>query len=122
MKPICASARIARRLRSDGVGTQLALFVCGFQACSTREVDESGYHEKKLKVVKKEGGKKGAELAGAADMGGIEFALAGVAYFRESSVVRSVFQHVLRRSYFRVFLVTRSAVDCVLVSTIPFNP
>ena len=96
--------------------------MCGFQACLTREVDESGYHEKKLKVVKKEGGKKGAELAGAADMGGIESALAGVAYFREFSVVRSVFQHVLRRSYFRVFLVIRSAVDCVLVSTIPFNP
>ena len=37
------------------------------------KVDESGYHEKKLKVVKKEGGKKGAELAGAADMGGIEY-------------------------------------------------
>jgi len=36
-------------------------------------VDESGYHEKKLKVVKKEGGKKGAEIAGAADMGGIEY-------------------------------------------------
>jgi UDP-glucose 4-epimerase len=37
------------------------------------KVDETGYHEKKLKVVKKEGGKKGAELAGAADMGGIEY-------------------------------------------------
>jgi len=36
-------------------------------------VDETGFHEKKLKVVKKEGGKKGAELAGAADMGGIEY-------------------------------------------------
>jgi len=35
--------------------------------------DESGYHEKKLKVVKKEGGKKGAEIAGAADMGGMEY-------------------------------------------------
>ena len=93
--------------------------------CSTREVDESGYHEKKLKVVKKEGGKKGAELAGAADMGGIESALAGVAYFRKFSVVRSAFQHgfnFLRRSYFRVFLVIRSAVDCVLVSTMPFDP
>merc|ERR1719482_1123433 len=37
------------------------------------KVDETGYHEKRLKVVKKEGGKKGAELAGAADMGGIEY-------------------------------------------------
>merc|ERR1719473_2422921 len=36
-------------------------------------VDETGFHEKKLKVVKKEGGKKGAEIAGAGDMGGIEF-------------------------------------------------
>merc|ERR1719473_1920280 len=36
-------------------------------------VDEAGVHEKKLKVVKKEGGKKGAEIAGAGDMGGIEF-------------------------------------------------
>jgi hypothetical protein len=37
------------------------------------KVSEEGYHEKKVKVVKKEGGKKGAELAGAADMGGIEY-------------------------------------------------
>jgi hypothetical protein len=36
-------------------------------------VSEEGYHEKKVKVVKKEGGKKGAEIAGAADMGGIEY-------------------------------------------------
>merc|ERR1711865_559866 len=36
-------------------------------------VDETGYHEGKLKKVKKEGGKKGSELAGAADMGGIEY-------------------------------------------------
>merc|ERR1719473_162890 len=36
-------------------------------------VDETGIHEKKLKVVKKEGGKKGAEIAGAADMGGMEY-------------------------------------------------
>merc|ERR1719149_392813 len=37
------------------------------------EVSEEGFHEKKIKVVKKEGGKKGSELAGAADMGGIEY-------------------------------------------------
>jgi len=37
------------------------------------EVSEEGYHEKKVKVVKKEGGKKGAEIAGQADMGGIEY-------------------------------------------------
>jgi len=36
-------------------------------------VPEDGYHEKKVKVVKKEGGKKGAEIAGQADMGGIEY-------------------------------------------------
>jgi hypothetical protein len=36
-------------------------------------VPEDGYHEKKVKVVKKEGGKKGSEIAGAADMGGIEY-------------------------------------------------
>jgi len=36
-------------------------------------VSEEGYHEGKMKKVKKEGGKKGSELAGAADMGGIEY-------------------------------------------------
>merc|ERR1719408_969399 len=36
-------------------------------------VDVSAYHEGKLKKVRKEGGKKGSEIAGAADMGGIEF-------------------------------------------------
>jgi len=36
-------------------------------------VSEEGYHEKMIKNVKKEGGKKGSELAGAADMGGIEY-------------------------------------------------
>merc|ERR1719231_1901861 len=36
-------------------------------------VDTSKYHEGKIKKVAKEGGKKGSEIAGAADMGGIEF-------------------------------------------------
>merc|ERR1719453_1079669 len=36
-------------------------------------VDVSKYHEGKSKKVAKEGGKKGAEIAGAADMGGIEY-------------------------------------------------
>merc|ERR1719428_566365 len=37
------------------------------------EIDETGLDAKACKVAKKEGGKKGAELAGASDMGGIEF-------------------------------------------------
>lgn len=34
---------------------------------------QGGYHEKMLKAVIKEGGKKGIEISGAADMGGLEF-------------------------------------------------
>ena len=36
-------------------------------------MDVSKYHEGKTKKVAKEGGKKGSEIAGAADMGGIEY-------------------------------------------------
>lgn len=37
------------------------------------EVDTSKLHEKKLKALIKEGGKKGIEIEGAADMGGLQF-------------------------------------------------
>jgi hypothetical protein len=35
--------------------------------------DQGGFHDKMLKAVIKEGGKKGIEISGAADMGGLEF-------------------------------------------------
>ena len=40
---------------------------------STPQAPKAGVDEKALKAIKKEGGKKGAEIAGAADMGGMEF-------------------------------------------------
>jgi hypothetical protein len=61
------------KLENGKVTSQVAQMRVTLKVITEEPVDESGYHEKKLKVVKKEGGKKGAEIAGAADMGGIEY-------------------------------------------------
>lgn len=54
------------------VGGQIAARSAAF-AASLAECEKGGFHEKMLKAVVKEGGKKGIEISGAADMGGLEF-------------------------------------------------
>merc|ERR1711964_400384 len=45
----------------------------GEPAAPAYDYDESTYDAKLIKTVRKEGGKRGAEIAGAADMGGMSF-------------------------------------------------